>query len=164
MAKAIYFTFIFIMIVYGIFLVTKANLDFEKLLFGMTYIWLGIWVLVALSKTIKIIEIFNETITIKEPLFGKKIVADLSNVKYNDFEFHGKVTVSKGILLKLEDGRIIEIYNKEYLNSSEIINYIIKSCERKPYIKSKKWTKESRIFIIGIVLIFLSIILLELFK
>jgi len=135
-----------------------SNNDLNDILAGLCFIWIGLWGIYALSKQVKTIEILDDNLIIYYPIIRKKIIDNLSNIKFNDFESRSNLNVLKGILLKLEDGKIIELYNSK--NSTGIINYITKNCERKTYLKLKKWDWDTKAYAIGMIIISITMILI----
>lgn len=152
---------------FGFIVIYKSigtSFDFIGILVGVLFIWLGSGYLTLMVGKIKTIEFRNGILRIRKPLLNRYFESELSKIKYIDFEWQMTWNTMRGVLIKLEDGKVEQISIKEYRNSNEFIDLITKSCQRDDTIKPNILTRQLKIFMIIGLLIVLGFILLKLIK
>ncbi len=144
-----------------IFKISIPNVDLMGFIIGSVFLWLGIGNLYIVLISVKLIEINNDNIIIKNPFLFKKYETELSLIKYLEFEEQLTWNTRKGILISLNNGDVVQIKIKEYKNSYEFIKLISDSCKRDETIKQKIWIKGLKFFLFFGLIILIGLLIVK---
>ena len=142
---------------FGLFSLYKTvrEPDLMGLVISLMFIWFSAGISSLLFNEFRSFELKNRTLLIREILSGRTTETDLSKVKYKEFDWGEMYSIKmKGILLKIDQNRAIQLNRANFRNSNEFIGLIKEKCVSDESIELKTNYRKLKIFMIfGIIVL-----------